>query len=230
MSEEIATSDDERHRCVTDPCQHWIKWGGAFRSVPEPRDLRPHRFLPSKSMLDGLNQRPLPDPHEGVQSAPGDRVCAVGDPGLSTIAVPRNRDDISCDAVTTVPRSHDCDPHMSSLRSRSVSSCWTADKASGSRLGASLAPRHPRRRDCPHSRPRPGGDLGSPLPRQGTHFRSRGRRCFSSTRRSARRPRRSRFSFSGQGSGQGDAVPMHEEHPEAAGTPPNSPYGRPISR
>ena len=220
MSEEIATSDDERHRCVTDPCQHWIKWGGAFRSVPEPRDLRPHRFLPSKSMLDGLNQRPLPDPHEGVQSAPGDRVGAVGGPGLSTIAVPRNRDDISCDAVTTVPRSHDC---------------RGASRAVGRRIRradrASVLRSHPGIRAGEIARildPGQAAISAHPLPRQGTHFRSRGRRWFSSTRRSARRPRRSRSSFSGQGSGQGDAVPMHEEHPEAAGTPPNSPYGRPI--
>lgn len=48
-------------------------------------------------MLNGLQERPLGDPLEGG--------CTVT----------RNRDDMSCDDVTTVPRSHDSDGDMSSL-------------------------------------------------------------------------------------------------------------------
>ena len=66
-------------------------------------------------MLDGLQQRPLADPRECVQSGPSDRPAAGGGPDLSTAAAPRNRDDMSCDDVTKVPRSHDSDAHMSSL-------------------------------------------------------------------------------------------------------------------
>jgi DNA-binding transcriptional ArsR family regulator len=62
-------------------------------------------------MLHDLEQRPLPGPCEGPESDRDDHLPA---PAISAIAVPRPHH-TSCDDVTTVPRSHDSDAHMSSL-------------------------------------------------------------------------------------------------------------------